>query len=80
VTNFKDLQNEEIFDYSLTLQYISKILESYYKVSSSTIAIQEGEYSGQTIYHFHAHLIPRTKGDLVSNDYIYTKLKYFDDE
>jgi bis(5'-adenosyl)-triphosphatase len=80
VNRFSDLQNEEIFDYSLTLQYISKLIENYYKISSSTISIQEGEYTGQSISHFHAHIIPRTKGDLVSNDYIYTKLKTFDDE
>ncbi len=59
---------------------MSKIVETYFKVSSSTITILEGEHSGQTIDHFHAHLIPRIKGDLVNNNYIYTKLKYFDEE
>jgi bis(5'-adenosyl)-triphosphatase len=56
------------------------MLESYYKANSTTISIQDGEDSGQTISHFHAHIIPRNKGDLTSNDYIYTKLKNFDDE
>lgn len=77
---FSDLQNNEIFDYSLTLQLITNILESYYKVNSSTIIINEGEQTGQTIPHFHAHVIPRTKGDLTNNDLIYSNSRTFDDE
>lgn len=77
---FSDLKTEEIFDFSLTLQNVSKLLESYCKVTSSTISIQDGENSGQAIPHFHAHIIPRTKDDIQSNDFIYTKLSLFDDE
>ena len=32
------------------------------------------------INHFHAHVIPRVKGDLDSNDDIYSKLTHFDEE
>jgi bis(5'-adenosyl)-triphosphatase len=80
VRSFSELLNEEIFDFSLTLQYISKMLEVYYKVNSSTISMQEGEEAGQVIPHFHAHLIPRSKGDLTNNDFIYAKLKTFDED
>lgn len=80
IKTFSELYNEEIFDFGLTMQYISKMLESYYKVSACTVSIQDGDEVGQSIYHFHAHIIPRSKGDLTSNDYIYTKLKNFDDE
>ena len=51
------------------------MIESYYKVKSCTISIQDGDESGQTIHHFHAHIIPRNKGDLTTNDLIYTKLQ-----
>lgn len=80
VPTLSDLTNEEIFDYSLTLQYITKRVEMYRKVTSSTISIQEGEVAGQIINHFHAHVIPRIKGDLDDNDEIYTKLLHFDEE
>ena len=56
------------------------MIESYYKCNSSTIIINDGEEAGQSIPHFHAHLIPRTKGDLTNNDLIYTNSKRFDEE
>jgi bis(5'-adenosyl)-triphosphatase len=80
VRSFSELTNEEIFDYSLTLQYISKIAEVYYKVNSVTVSIQDGDEAGQIITHFHAHLIPRNKGDISVNDHIYKKLENFDEE
>lgn len=80
VPSLSDLTNEEIFDYSLTLQYISKRVELYQNVTSSTISIQDGEDAGQVINHFHAHVIPRAKGDLNSNDEVYSKLNHFDED
>ncbi len=56
------------------------MLESYYKASATTISIQEGEDCGQSINHFHAHVIPRVNGDLNKNDYIYNKISLFDEE
>ena len=80
VERFCDLSNEEIFDYSLTLQDLMKRIELYREVNSCTISIQEGVNSGQKINHFHAHIIPRYSGDLDNNDDIYNKLAKFDDE
>ena len=74
------MTNEEIFDYSLTLQDLMKRIELYREVNSCTISIQDGPNSGQKINHFHAHIIPRFKDDLENNDSIYTKLSKFDDE
>ena len=80
VENFCDLSNEEIFDYSLTLQDLVKRIELYREVNSCTISIQDGVNAGQKIAHFHAHIIPRYKDDLENNDDIYTKLSKFDDD
>lgn len=77
---FSDLQNNEVFDYSLILQYITSMIEGYYKCTSSTIIINEGEDAGQTIPHFHAHIIPRMKGDLNKNDVVYSNSRRFDEE
>jgi len=40
VSLLSELNNEEIFDYSLFLQKVSGILESIYKANSMTIAVQ----------------------------------------
>jgi len=56
------------------------MIESYYKVNSCTISIQDGDETGKNIHHFHAHIIPRNKGDLTPNDLIYSKLNIFDEE
>ena len=77
---FSELSNEEIFDYSLSLQDLVKRIELYRECDSCTISIQEGENCGQKINHFHAHIIPRYQGDLEKNDEIYVKLNSFDDE
>jgi bis(5'-adenosyl)-triphosphatase len=80
VLNLNELSNEEIFDYSLTLQYINKRLQLFYETNSSTISLQEGENAGQLIHHFHVHIIPRIKGDFENGDEIYNKIINFDDE
>ena len=56
------------------------MMESYFKCASSTVIINDGGNSGQNISHFHAHVIPRTKGDLVENNIIYERLRDFDEE
>ena len=32
------------------------------------------------INHLHVHVVPRTRGDFVNNDEIYTKLEKFDEK
>ena len=80
VEKFSSLSNEEIFDYSLTLQDLVKRIELYREANSCTISIQDGENCGQKINHFHVHIIPRYQGDFEKNDEIYEKLDKFDDE
>ena len=55
-------------------------IERYFKCGSSTVIINDGENSGQNISHFHAHVIPRVKGDLLENNTIYERLRGFDEE
>ena len=80
VPSISDLTNEDIFDFSLTLQYLSKKIEQFYKVNSTNISIQDGIESGQNINHFHVHIIPRIKGDFENGDDIYNKIMSFDEE
>ena len=56
-----------------------KRIELYRNVNSCTISIEDGPTIGQKIKHFHAHIVPRAKGDFDNNDDIYKKFYEFDD-
>ncbi|ESZ99100.1 hypothetical protein SBOR_0510 [Sclerotinia borealis F-4128] len=45
------------------------------KEGSFNVAIQDGPESGQTVPHFHCHIIPRTKESTAIGDGIYDKLQ-----
>ena len=40
------------------------IIESKYQPDGYNIGMNCGEAAGQTVFHFHCHLIPRYKGDM----------------
>ena len=48
----------------LTVQRVSRMVESVFAASSLNIAIQDGVDAGQSVPHVHAHIIPRKKDDL----------------
>ncbi|GCB73242.1 hypothetical protein scyTo_0006688 [Scyliorhinus torazame] len=46
---FRDLQPEELTDLFQTSQKVAKVVEQHFKVTSLTIAIQDGPEAGQTV-------------------------------
>ena len=80
ISSLSEMSNEEVFDYSLTLQYIMKRLELYYNTNSSCVHIQEADDMRTNISQFHAHVIPRIKGDIQDHNEIYDKMPSFDEE
>ncbi|XP_067854931.1 bis(5'-adenosyl)-triphosphatase isoform X3 [Heptranchias perlo] len=46
---FRDLQPEEVTDLFQTSQKVAKVVEQHFKVTSLTIAIQDGPEAGQTV-------------------------------
>ncbi|CAF1441290.1 unnamed protein product [Adineta steineri] len=78
VERFSQLNPEEINDLFLSTQLIARKIEEFYKAKSLSIAIQDGEYAGQTIKHVHVHILPRIPGDFEENDSIYHELAHHD--
>jgi len=74
VARFKDLSHAEVADLWISTQKISTALESHYKSTSLTLAIQDGAGAGQSVFHVHVHVIPRQPGDFENNDDIYKEL------
>ncbi|XP_041048424.1 bis(5'-adenosyl)-triphosphatase isoform X1 [Carcharodon carcharias] len=77
---FRDLQPEELTDLFQTSQKVAKVVEQHFKVTSLTIAIQDGPEAGQTVKHVHIHILPRKKGDFSRNDDVYVELQKHDQE
>jgi len=80
-TKATDLSPPELSDIFLTVQKVQHMLASNYfpngdlKEGSFNIAIQDGPESGQTVPHFHCHVIPRTKDSAVFGDGVYERLQ-----
>jgi diadenosine tetraphosphate (Ap4A) HIT family hydrolase len=53
-------QSELVIAISISKQY----LHDTYGKTDYNIGMNCGEYAGQTVFHFHCHLIPRRKGDM----------------
>jgi len=53
----------EIVSFYSLMQHTKQVLDAEFSPDGYNIGINEGRAAGQTIDHFHCHLIPRYKGD-----------------
>uniref|UniRef100_A0A336KP34 Nitrilase and fragile histidine triad fusion protein NitFhit n=1 Tax=Culicoides sonorensis TaxID=179676 RepID=A0A336KP34_CULSO len=74
-----DLTSEESADFFDTVMKVEKASLKIHATASSTVNVQNGEFSGQTVPHVHCHILPRRKGDFQFNDEIYIELARHDD-
>ncbi|SNX81827.1 related to Cobalamin synthesis protein [Melanopsichium pennsylvanicum] len=58
-----------------SVQEISKGLEVIFEADAVTVSVQDGEAAGQTVPHFHVHVLPRKKGDIKPNDLVYEHIE-----
>lgn len=49
VGRLKDLTTDEIVDFFMTVCKVQRLLEKYYKTTSSTVTVQDGRFAGQTV-------------------------------
>lgn len=56
-----ELEKKQLFK---TIEKAKEIIEQEYKPDGYNIGMNCGETAGQTVFHFHCHLIPRYKGDM----------------
>jgi diadenosine tetraphosphate (Ap4A) HIT family hydrolase len=62
--DYFELSNEEKKILNDVILIAKQIIEREYKPDGYNIGINCGEAAGQTVFHFHCHLIPRYKGDM----------------
>lgn len=76
---FKELSKSEVTDLMLLVQRVERTIEQIYDTESTTITIQDGIDAGQSVFHVHAHLLPRKPTDFGGNiDKIYRELQRHD--
>lgn len=62
--SYFDLMQEEKLHLPKAIDTAKKLIEKEYKPEGYNIGMNCGEVAGQTVMHFHCHLIPRYKGDM----------------
>lgn len=63
-TDFFELSESEKSELMENIEKAKKIIENSNTPDGYNIGMNCGEYAGQTVMHFHCHLIPRYKGDM----------------
>ena len=63
-TDYFELSDDEKSQLNNLLQVAKDLVEKEYQPDGYNIGMNCGEYAGQTVMHFHCHLIPRFKGDM----------------
>lgn len=81
IDNYFSLSNKEKTSLIYTIEIAKTIIETKHKPDGYNIGMNCGKVAGQTIFHFHCHIIPRYEGDLKSPEggvrgVIPSKMKY----
>ena len=60
-----DMSEDQLLNMHRAIKAVkNQILESDSSVTGFNIGMNEGEDAGQTVMHFHCHVIPRRNGDI----------------
>ena len=63
VVSLDELSDEEIASFFNTVKFCTKKLKKYLRPDGINFGHNEGEVAGQTVSHFHFHILPRFIGD-----------------
>jgi len=69
VPTFNKLTDLEVSEILTTMERLKDALKEVYGADSFHIAWNEGKRAGQTVHHFHMHIVPRAPGDTGIVDY-----------
>jgi diadenosine tetraphosphate (Ap4A) HIT family hydrolase len=63
-SDFFELSDKEKQELITLIDKAKELVEQEYTPDGYNIGMNCGEFAGQTVMHFHCHLIPRYKGDM----------------
>lgn len=64
--DFFDLNDEERVELNQLILKAKELIEKEFRPDGYNIGMNCGEVAGQTVMHFHCHVIPRYQGDMVN--------------
>lgn len=62
--DYFELSTDEKNNLSKVICKAKSLIEIHHSPDGYNIGMNCGKYAGQTIFHFHCHIIPRYKGDI----------------
>jgi diadenosine tetraphosphate (Ap4A) HIT family hydrolase len=62
--DYFELSEEELAELPAMIQKARELIEQDYQPDGYNIGMNCGEFAGQTVFHFHCHVIPRYNGDM----------------
>ena len=62
--SYFDLSEEERYELSNVIFLVKEHIENSYQPDGYNVGMNCGELAGQTVMHFHCHIIPRYLGDM----------------
>lgn len=62
--DYFELSESEKINLIFTIEKAKEIIKKNYKPDGYNIGMNCGEAAGQTVFHFHCHIIPRYTGDM----------------
>ncbi len=62
--DYFELTESEKIELSSTIKKAKELIEIKHQPDGYNIGMNCGESAGQTVFHFHCHVIPRYKGDM----------------
>ena len=63
VAKIEDLKKEELLDIFALAEKVKAALKKSFGAEGFNVAYNEGKIAGQSVPHFHLHLVPRKEGD-----------------
>ncbi|MDT3697217.1 MAG: HIT family protein [Ignavibacterium sp.] len=75
--NFLTIKTEELYGLTKLTQYLAGVVKRAVKADGFNIISNNGVSAGQSVFHFHYHIIPRFEND---GHMRYRTVQYKDDE
>ena len=70
VENIYDLDTEKASNLFVLATHVARVLKQTLKCEGMNLVQNNGKIAGQTIPHFHLHLIPRYEGDSLNFNWV----------